>query len=176
MSHGLGWIAVCAVMASPTSRPAIDPEARLVKTCKDDEPDFVHVEVTSLPHMPDEASAQYLLAAIDRATRWVYVEILPEKTAHNAAGFLERILAQAPFKITRVLTDNGKDFADRFGATGENPPGAIASIKSARPRPSSVMSRFIINTFRRKPAATSPRSKHSRTGTTHPRTLQKTCL
>ena len=60
MSHGLGWIAVCAVMASPTSRPAIDPEARLVKTCKDDEPDFVHVEVTSLPHMPDEASAQYL--------------------------------------------------------------------------------------------------------------------
>jgi hypothetical protein len=140
MSHGLGWIAVCAIMAFPTSRPPIDPEARPVKTCKDDEPDFVHVEVKSMPQMPDEASAQYLLAAIDRATRWVYVEILPEKTAHNAADFLERILAQAPFKITRVLTDNGKECTDRFGATSENPSGIIASIKSARPTPSSTAS------------------------------------
>jgi hypothetical protein len=117
-----------------------------------------------------------LLAAIDRATRWVYVEILPEKTAHNAAGFLERILAQAPFKITRVLTDNGKDFADRFGATGENPPGAIASIKSARPRPSSVMSRFIINTFCRKPRPHRPDPSAQELARHTPRTLQKTCL
>ncbi|BCU05509.1 IS481 family transposase [Allochromatium tepidum] len=56
------------------------------------------------------------------ASRWVYVEILPEKTARNAAGFLERLIAKAPFTITRVLTDNGKEFTDRFGATGEREP------------------------------------------------------
>ena len=100
----------------------LDSEARPVKPFKDYEPGFVHVDVKYLPRMPDEDSAQYLFAAIDRATRWVYVEILPEKTAQNAAGFLERLIAKAPFTITRVLTDNGKEFTDRFCATGEREP------------------------------------------------------
>ncbi|MBK1656590.1 helix-turn-helix domain-containing protein, partial [Allochromatium vinosum] len=55
----------------------IDQDARPVKRFKDYEPGFVHVDVKYLPRMPDEDSAQYLFAAIDRATRWVYVEILP---------------------------------------------------------------------------------------------------
>ena len=38
--------------------------------------------------MPDEDQRRYLFAAIDRATRWVYVEILPEKSAACAQGFL----------------------------------------------------------------------------------------
>ncbi|ADC62730.1 IS481 family transposase [Allochromatium vinosum] len=100
----------------------IDQDARPIKRFKDYEPGFVHVDVKYLPRMPDEDSAQYLFAAIDRATRWVYVEILPEKTAQNAAGFLERLIAKAPFTITRVLTDNGKAFTDRFCATGEREP------------------------------------------------------
>ena len=100
----------------------IDSDARVVKTFKDYEPGFVHVDVKSLPQMPDEDRAQYLFAAIDRATRWVYVEILPEKTAQNAAGFLERLIAKAPFTITQVLTDNGKECTDRFCATGEREP------------------------------------------------------
>ena len=100
----------------------IDSGARPVKPFKDYEPGFVHVDVKYLPRMPDEDSAQYLFAAIDRATRWVYVEILPEKTAKNAAGFLERLIAKAPFNITKVLTDNGKEFTDRFCATGEREP------------------------------------------------------
>jgi transposase-like protein len=63
----------------------------------------VHVDVKYLPQMPDEPSRQYLFAAIDRATRWVYVEILPEKSAHHAQAFLKRLLAAAPVKITKVL-------------------------------------------------------------------------
>jgi hypothetical protein len=42
-----------------------------VKTFKDYEPGFVHVDVKYLPQMPDEEQRQYLFAAIDRATRWV---------------------------------------------------------------------------------------------------------
>ena len=89
---------------------------------KDYEPGFVHVDVKYLPQMPGERARSYLFAAIDRATRWVYVEILPDKTAASASGFLERLLQAAPFRLTKVLTDNGKEFTDRFCATGERKP------------------------------------------------------
>jgi hypothetical protein len=38
--------------------------------------------------MADEASRRYLFVAIDRATRWVFVRIMPAKTAANARRFL----------------------------------------------------------------------------------------
>jgi transposase InsO family protein len=93
-----------------------------VKTFKDYEPGFVHVDVKYLPQMPDEDQRQYLFAAIDRATRWVYVEPLKDKSAQSARGFLERLVKAAPFRIAKVLTDNGKEFTDRFCATGERTP------------------------------------------------------
>ncbi len=92
------------------------------KTFKDDVPGFVPVDVKYLPLMPDETERRYLFAAIDRATRGVYVEILPEKSAACAQGFLAHLLAAAAFKITKILTDNGKEFTDRFCATGERDP------------------------------------------------------
>jgi transposase InsO family protein len=60
--------------------------------------------------------------AIDRATRWVDLEVLPNKSAATAAGFLKRLLKAAPMKVLTVLTDNGKEFTDRFCATGERKP------------------------------------------------------
>ncbi len=89
---------------------------------KDDAPGFVHVDVKYLPQMPDEDQRRYRFAAIDRATRWVYVEILPEKSAACAQGFLTNLLQAAAFKITNILTDNGKESTDRFCATGEREP------------------------------------------------------
>jgi hypothetical protein len=89
------------------------------KSFKDDEPGFVHVDLKYLPQMPDEDQRKYLFAAIDRATRWVYVEILGDK---SAKGFLTRLIAKAPFNISKVLTDNGKEFTDRFCTTGERKP------------------------------------------------------
>jgi hypothetical protein len=85
-------------------------------------PGFVHVDIKYLPQMPDELQHRYLLVGIDRAARWVYVEIRPEKSAACAQGFLEHLLAAVPFKVTQVLTDNGKEFTDRFCAAGEREP------------------------------------------------------
>ena len=102
--------------------PAPEGGGAPTKTFKDYVPGFVHVDVKYLPLMPDETERRYLFAAIDRATRWVYVEILPEKSAACAQGFLAHLLAAAPFKITTILTDNGKEFTDRFCATGERDP------------------------------------------------------
>jgi hypothetical protein len=112
--HGVSRLADLVPPAAPETTP---PTA-----FKDDAPGFVHIEVKYLPPMPDEESRQYLFAAIDRASRWVYVEILPTKSAKHASAFLKRLLKAAPFTITTVLTDNGKAFSDRFCATGPREP------------------------------------------------------
>ena len=84
------------------------------KTYKDYAPGFVHIDVKYLPQMPDEKKRRYLFVAIDRASRWVYFEILPDKTAKSAVNFLKRVAQNAPFKIAKLLTDNGKEFTDRL--------------------------------------------------------------
>jgi transposase InsO family protein len=102
--------------------PREEPEKSPPKGFKDYEPGFVHVDVKYLPQMPDQDQREYLFAAIDRASRWVYVEILPNKSAKHASAFLKRLMKAAPFTITKVLTDNGKEFSDRFCATGQREP------------------------------------------------------
>ncbi len=103
--------------------PSDDNEAKTKhKTFKDYVPGFVHIDVKYLPQMPDEDKRCYLFAAIDRATRWVYIEILKDKSADSAQAFLRRLISKAPFKIVKILTDNGKEFTDRFCATGERTP------------------------------------------------------
>jgi len=102
--------------------PQPEADEQPTKTFKDDEPGFVHVDIKYLPQMPDEDAHRYLFVGIDRASRWVYVEMLGEKTAANAAAFFQRLIAKAPFRVQKVLTDNGKEFTDRFSATGEGDP------------------------------------------------------
>ena len=89
---------------------------------KDYAPGLVHVDVKYLPQLPDADPRRYRFAAIDRATRWVYVGILPEKSAAGAQRFLTNLLQAAAFKITQILTDNGQEFTDRCCATGEREP------------------------------------------------------
>jgi len=48
--------------------------------------------------------------AIDRATRLIYLEIHDNKRADTASKFLEKSIEFFPFKIEKVLTDNGKEF------------------------------------------------------------------
>jgi transposase InsO family protein len=91
------------------------------KTFKDDEPGFVHIDVQYLPQLPGESQRRYLLVAIDRATRWVYLEIHPQRSAECATAFLERLRAAAPLRIVKRLTDHGAEFTDRF-LKGDDPP------------------------------------------------------
>jgi hypothetical protein len=102
--------------------PQPEADEQPTKTFKDYEPGFVHVDVKYLPQMPDEDAHRSLFVGIDRASRGVYVEILGEKTAVNAASFLQRLVAKAPFQVQKVLTDNGQEFTDRCCATGERDP------------------------------------------------------
>ena len=89
------------------------------------EPGYLHIDVKYLPQMADEERRRYLFVAIDRATRWVFIRIYPAKTAANARRFLRDLDRAAPMKITRVLTDNGREFTDRlFGLRRRHATGA----------------------------------------------------
>ena len=132
-----------------------------VKTCKGYAPGFVRIDVKYLPRMPDQDQHSYLFVAIDRATRWVYVERLPDKSAASASGFLERLIEKALFIIGKVLTDNGKEFTDRFCATGERRPTGShvfdrvcadnriehRLIKSRAPRTNGIVDVLVITRF-----------------------------
>lgn len=100
-----------------------------MKTFKDYEPGFVHVDIKYLPQMPDEVRRRYLFVAIDRATRWVYMEIRGDKTQRSACAFLKALHAKAPFRITRLLTDNDTAFTDRFSQPCKRPSGLHAFDK-----------------------------------------------
>lgn len=102
--------------------PAAEGEDTARKTFKDYAPGYFHIDLKELPRMPDEADKSYLCVAIERASRWAYFEILPDKTAQGTQAFLERLAAACPFKIEKILTDNGKEFTDRFTAQGEREP------------------------------------------------------
>ena len=99
-----------------------NPDSPPRKGFKTYEPGFVHVDIKFLPQMADEKSRRYLFVGIERATRWVYAEVLPDKSADSAAKFFQRMVVKVPCKVVKVLTDNGKEFTDRFQPGGERTP------------------------------------------------------
>jgi transposase InsO family protein len=82
------------------------------KKFKDYKPGFLHIDVTYLPKF--KGKARYLFVAIDRATRLMYYDVYDNKSAENAADFLERCREFFPMEITHVLTDNGLEFTNRL--------------------------------------------------------------
>jgi transposase InsO family protein len=84
------------------------------KVFKAYEPGFLHMDVKYLPKMEDETKRRYLFVAIDRATRWVYLEVKEDKTAKSARAFLQNLFSACPIRIQKLLTDNGKEFTDRL--------------------------------------------------------------
>ena len=96
------------------------------KTFKHYEPGFIHIDIKYLPQMPDESSRSYLFVAIDRATRWVFLRTYRDMTEKSSVDFLRRLKEAAPMKITKILTDNGSQFTDRFTHKNKQPSGQHA--------------------------------------------------
>ena len=106
--------------------PKIESATPPLKTFKDYEPGFVHIDIKYLPQMPDEAHRRYLFVAIDRATRWVYFRIYGNQTDVSSTDFLRRLKKVAPMKIQKILTDNGSQFTDRFTSKDKRASGKHA--------------------------------------------------
>jgi transposase InsO family protein len=57
----------------------------------------------------------YLLVAIDRTSKFAFVELHEKATRRVAGNFLRALAAAVPYKIHTVLTDNGTHFTDPKG-------------------------------------------------------------
>ena len=81
---------------------------------------FIHIDVKHLPTLRREKS--YAFVAIDRATRYVYLEVHRRRDSVTAADFLHRFLAHFPHPVHTILTDNGSEFTDRFAVDMKGKP------------------------------------------------------
>jgi len=94
-----------------------------------EEPGFLHMDVKELPKIGGER--KYLFVAIDRATRMVYLKFCDRKRGEDAEDFAREVVRFFPFKIKKVLTDNGKEFlSEAFRRYLE-----VEGIKQKRTRP-----------------------------------------
>jgi len=81
---------------------------RISQKFKKYDPWFIHIDITYWPKI--DWVKYYILVAIDRATRVMYYEIHNNKRAETTAKFLEKALDFFPFYVTKILTDNWKEF------------------------------------------------------------------
>ena len=83
---------------------------------------ILHMDVKYLTKL--EGKRSYLYVAIDRFTRYVYAEILYDLEQSTAAAFIERFIAHFPYKVVKIITDNGFEWTDRCaGGVKEKPTG-----------------------------------------------------
>ena len=57
-----------------------------------------------------EEGKQYLFVAIDRTSKLAFAELHPHATQAVAVDFLRRVLKRIPYKVHKLLTDNGVQF------------------------------------------------------------------
>lgn len=77
------------------------------------EPGYLHIDITYVPRL-EGSKRKYLYVAIDRATRLVYIALKDDRTKESTTEFLEECIGFYPFKIQKVLTDNGLEFTTRM--------------------------------------------------------------
>lgn len=75
---------------------------------------YVHVDLKHLTRL--EGQRAYVFVAIERTTRFVHAEVLHSRDQFTVAAAFERFLKAFGHPVHTVLTDNGAEFTDRFGA------------------------------------------------------------
>ena len=135
-----GWIAASAVTVVRTQDLATGAGWRQGLTIppsgsRPTRTGFVHIDVKYLPKMQDEASRKLSV----RGHRPGHSLGVPGDPQGQDAPSLIRpkslkaLLKKAPFKIRKILTDNEKEFTDRFRLReNASPPAIILSTRCAR--------------------------------------------
>lgn len=78
--------------------------------------EMVHVDTKRLPILEGETprdTHEYLFVGIDDFSRELYAAILPNKTQYSAATFLTQVLAECPYTIEQIYSDNGTEYRGR---------------------------------------------------------------
>lgn len=87
---------------------------------------YFHIDITEVR---TEEGRLYLLVAIDRTSKFAYVELHEKATTGVAGNFLRALIQAVPYKVHTVLTDHGTHFT-----TPSNTASAAPLIKEAMER------------------------------------------
>ncbi len=103
--------------------PQVEGEASAKRKFKPYPIGYFHIDIAEVRTAQGKL---YLIVAIDRTSKFAFVE-MHEKVARRTAGdFLRRLIAAVPYKVHTVLTDNGTHFT-----TPGNTSSAVPDIKAA---------------------------------------------
>ena len=83
-------------------------DQKKTKKFKAYDPGYVHVDISQLY---TEEGKLYLFVGIDRTTKYCFAKLYKDQTGPTATIFLEELINKFPYKIDKILTDNGKQFA-----------------------------------------------------------------
>ena len=109
--------------------PQVEGEASAKRKFKAYPIGYFHID---LAEVRTAQGKLYLIVAIDRTSKFAFVE-LHEKVARRTAGdFLRRLIAAVPYKVHTVLTDNGTHFTTP-GNTSSAAPDIKAALNAAEP-------------------------------------------
>jgi transposase InsO family protein len=75
---------------------------------------YFHIDIAEVR---TEEGRLYLLVAIDRTTKFAFVELHEKVTRRVAGNFLRALIAAVPYRVHTVLTDNGTHFTEPSGNT-----------------------------------------------------------
>src|SRR3712207_289266 len=98
---------------------------------------FLHIDISELR---TEQGKLYLLVAIDRTSKFAFVELHEKVTRRVAGDFLRHLAAAVPYRVHIVLTDNGTHFTEPSGNTSGNTwtPDEIKEMLARKDRKSVV--------------------------------------
>ena len=109
--------------------PDVEGEASVKRKFKPYPIGYFHID---LAEVRTAQGKLYLIVAIDRTSKFAFVE-LHEKVARRTAGdFLRRLIAAVPYKVHTVLTDNGTHFTTP-GDTSSAAPDIKAALEAGEP-------------------------------------------
>lgn len=73
---------------------------------------YFHIDIAEVR---TEDGKLYMFVAIDRTSKFVFLELYEKASKMNAAKFLRHLIEACPYRIHTVLTDNGVQFTERKG-------------------------------------------------------------
>lgn len=90
--------------------PEVEEDKKLKKKFKAYSIGYFHIDIAEVR---TEEGKLYLFVAIDRTSKFAYVELLEKYGKAEAAEFLRNLIQVVPYKIHTILTDNGIQFTNR---------------------------------------------------------------
>ena len=92
--------------------PKEDEVLREKKKFREYQIGYFHIDITEI--LLEENKKFYLFVGIDRVTKFTVARIYRHQTIENSVEFLKQVIELCPYKIHRILTDNGSQFTYRL--------------------------------------------------------------